>query len=80
MMEMTRKEKKNRLTLYKSNRVYTYLKDKTNYFVNGYISEIRNKEIIFNDDEVGNIPIEIDNISIICPSKKIKRGNSNERS
>lgn len=73
MNEMTRKEKIDRLSLYKKNKIYTYIKDMFGWFCNGYILKIDNKKIIFKDDKVKlPVPIDIDVIRIIVPSKKIK--------
>lgn len=55
MIEMTEKDKIERLKLFLENKTYTYIKDIYNYNFNGFIKNIDDIKIIFEDDELGNI-------------------------
>ena len=62
MKEMNKKEVKERLSLFHNNNIYTYIKNIYHKFFNGYIIEIKDDYIIFKDDYIGNIPIQIKEI------------------
>lgn len=72
MIELTDKEKIERLILFYNAKTYTYIKKYDGYFLNGFISNIDNDTIKFKDDVLGEIPIYIKEISEINYSIKNK--------
>jgi len=69
-MKMTRQEMIERIDLFQGSKTYSYIKDIYGYFFNGYVIKRDEIKIILKDDEIGEIPIRIDDISEITYSKK----------
>lgn len=75
MNEMIKKEVIERISFFYKLKTYTYIKNSFNRFFNGTITDISNKEyILFLDDELGVIPIKINEIVVIDYSNKVKHG------
>ena len=72
MIDMKIKEVNDRINLFFKLNTYTFLKNIYSKFYNGFIKKIDKDYIIFNDDELGEIPILIKEISEIDYSKKDK--------
>ena len=58
------------------NNTYTWIKDIFDFNFNGYILKISDSSILFNDDELGEIWINKEDISLISYSKKNKLKDS----
>ena len=65
MNDMTKEDVNERIEIFKSRNIYTYIKNIYFKFFNGYITEIKNELIIFKDDILGEIPIQIKDIKEI---------------
>lgn len=72
MNDMTKEDVNERIKIFKSKNIYTYIKNIYFKFFNGYITEIKNELIIFKDDILGEIPIQIKEIKEIDYSFKKK--------
>lgn len=73
MIELTEKQKIERLILYKCNKTYTFIKDNTEYFYNGFVVKVneKDKSILFKDDYLGELPFSIKGLLSIQPSRRV---------
>jgi len=74
MIEMTDKEKIERLKLFLKEKTYTYILNIFEYNFNGYVKKIDKNKILFLDDVLGEIPIRIAEIKAVNYSTKEKGG------
>lgn len=72
MSDMSKKDVNDRIELFYKNKTYTYIKNTFNRFFNGKIKKIDKNSINFEDDILGEIPINKDEIINIDYSNKIK--------
>ena len=61
-----------RLKLFLDEKTYTYIVDIFRYNFNGFVKKIDENKILFEDDELGLIPIRIKEILEVTYSKKNK--------
>jgi len=74
-MVMNEKDVNDRIKLFYNTKTYTHIQNVFERFYNGYIISIESNHIIFQDDELGNIPIIITEITKIDYSLKNKNPN-----
>ena len=65
MIDMTDKEKIERLKLFLKEKTYTYIFDIFEYHFNGYVKDLDKNKILFLDDVLGKIPIRIAEIKVL---------------
>lgn len=73
---MIEKEILERAELFHKTRTYTFIKNIYSKFFNGFILKIEKEHILFNDDQLGEIPIIIKEIFQIDYSSKNKKEDS----
>ena len=71
---------KNKINLFFSQKVYTHIKLHSGTFLNGYITEVNEDTLQFNEDFFGSIPVILEEIEKIDYStSKNKEVNNNGR-
>jgi len=64
-----------RLKLFLEQETYSFILDIYNFHLNGYIVEIDEDKVWFNDDKLGKIPIRLNDIKTISYSNKKRDEN-----